>query len=138
MQTFLSKVFDFVKSNWKTIVVIMASCIVMWQINKIFSNKESSLVKQMDDLKKIHNEQIEQIKSAYDRELDKKEKNIKQLNQDLQDSKDEYDRLKQDIEDKKKTNIINTTKTYRGDPKGLAKKVNSVLGFEVVLPQGAK
>lgn len=138
MQIFLSKFLAFLKNNWKTIVIAAASCIIVWQISKVFTNKETGLMKQMDDLKKIHDEQVTKLEDAYDKELLKKEQNIKQLNKDLQDSKDQYEYLRQGIEDKKKVNIANTTRIYKGDPKGLAQKVNSVLGFEIILPQGSK
>lgn len=138
MQIIFSKLLNFSKNNWKILIIVLASVIVVWQINRIFSARQRAMSSQIDEIKKIHEDQIAKIKDAYDRELEQREQNIKQLSNDLQDSKKEYDALKQEIENKKKINIVNTAKIYKDDPKGLAKKVNSVLGFEIVLPQGAK
>lgn len=138
MPIFLSSLGNFLKVNWKTLLVALAAVIVMWNLRSTFKAKESQLLKQADDLRKIHEEHVSKTKEAYEKELAQRDKNIKQLSKDLGDAKAEYDAYRQDIENKKKININKTTQTYKGDPKGLAKKVNSALGFEIVLPKGAK
>lgn len=138
MSIFLAKLGHFFKVNWKTLLVALAAVIVMWNLQRAFKSKESQLTKQMDDLSKIHEDHMSKTREAYEKELAQRDKNIKQLSKDLNESKAEYDAYRREIENKKKVNIAKTTQTYKGDPKGLAQKVNSVLGFEVVLPKGVK
>lgn len=138
MALFLTKIWEFSKIHWRTLIVLAATLIIVWQLHNLFSNRQNILLKQMEDMKKIHAEEIDSVKKAYDEERQRHDKNVKKLEEDLRISQDKYDRAIQEFENKKKINVVKIVKKYGKDPVELAKKVQSVTGFEIVMPEVKK
>lgn len=138
MQLILIRLWEFLKSHWKVLIVSIAVIIVVWQIRSFFVRKENDLLVQMEELNKIHEEQLDKIKKAHDEERIRTEKNIKKLEEDLRISQQQYESALQELDNKKKINIAKTVTKYNDDPEGLAKKVQSITGFELVLQEGQK
>lgn len=135
MSLILLKIWGYAKSHWQTIIIITATLVIFWQLRAFFANRENNLLKQMEDMKKIHSEEIDAVKKAFDDERQRHDKNVKKLEEDLKVSQDRYDRAIQELENKKKANIGEITKKYGKDPVELAKKVQSITGFEIVMPE---
>ena len=135
MSLFLIKIWQFTKTHWQTLVVLIAALIIVWQLRDFFTNRDSNLLKQMEDMKKIYAEEIDAVKKAFDEERLRHNKNVKKLEEDLQASQEKYDQSIQALENKKKINIVKIVKKYGKDPIELAKKVQSVTGFEIVMPE---
>lgn len=141
----LNKVWPFLKTYWKPIVVGIAIVIVSLQIRSFLVGRENnllirerSLLTRLEDSDKDHNLQIQKIKNAYDEEKKRREANIKLLEEDLKSSKEQYCILVNALEAKKSMNITKIVKAYNEDPLGLAEKVKKVLGFEIVIHEGFK
>lgn len=129
------KLLSFLKKNWQTVLVFLAAVIVVWQVRSFFIKREDDLLNQMQEIDAIHKTEIDEIKKAYSKEKEQTEKNIKKLQEDLKSSEERYNSLLDELELKKKINIEKIVKTYKDNPVGLAKKVQDVLGFEIVMPE---
>jgi len=138
MKLILIRLWNVLRSHWKILLVVAAAMIVAWQIRSFFVSRENVLLTQMEELNKMHEEQLDKIKKAYDEERIRSEKNIKKLEEDLRTSQKQYESALQELDDKKKINIAKTVIKYNDDPLGLAKKVQSITGFEIVLQEGQK
>lgn len=138
MKLILTRLWEVLRSHWKVLLVVVAAMIVAWQIRSFFAKRENDLLAQMEDLNKIHEEQLDKIKKAHDEERIRTEKNIKKLEEDLRISQQQYESALQELDNKKKINIAKTVTKYNDDPVGLAKKVQSITGFELVLQEGQK
>ena len=83
MSLFLIKIWQFTKTHWQALVVLIAALIIVWQLRDFFTNRESNLLKQMEDMKKIYAEEIDAAKKAFDEERLRHDKNVKKLEEDL-------------------------------------------------------
>jgi len=135
MPVIFKKIWDLIKENWKSIIVSVASLIIAWQVYSFFSRKDADLLLQMESMQKIHNEELEKVKKAFEEEKIRHDQNVKKLEEDLRLSKEEYDKAKQEFENKKKINVAKIVKQYGEDPVGLAQKVQSVMGFQIIMPE---
>jgi len=135
MPVIFKKIWDLIKENWKSIIVSVASLIITWQVYAFFSRKDADLLLQMESMQKIHNEELEKVKKAFEEEKIRHDQNVKKLEEDLRLSKEEYVKAKQEFENKKKINVAKIVKQYGEDPVGLAQKVQSVMGFQIIMPE---
>jgi len=135
MPVIFKKIWDLIKENWKSIIVSVASLIITWQVYAFFSRKDADLLLQMESMQKIHNEELEKVKKAFEEEKIRHDQNVKKLEEDLRLSKEEYIKAKQEFENKKKINVAKIVKQYGEDPVGLAQKVQSVMGFQIIMPE---
>ena len=138
MSLFLVKFWEFTKKNWQALVVLTAAAIIVWQLRSFFISRENNLLKQMEDMKRIHDEEINSVKKAHEEERQRHDKNVKKLEEDLKTSQDKYDQTILELENKKKINVVKIVKKYGKDPAELAKKVQSITGFEIVMPEVKK
>ena len=135
MPVIFKKIWDLIKENWKSIIVSVASLIITWQVYAFFSRKDADLLLQMESMQKIHNEELEKVKKAFEEEKIRHDQNVKKLEEDLRLSKEEYVKAQQEFENKKKINVAKIVKQYGEDPVGLAQKVQSVMGFQIIMPE---
>jgi len=135
MPVIFKKIWDLIKENWKSIIVSVASLIIAWQVYSFFSRKDADLLLQMESMQKIHNEELKKVKKAFEEEKIRHDQNIKKLEEDLRLSKEEYVKAQQEFENKKKINVAKIVKQYGEDPVGLAQKVQSVMGFQIIMPE---
>jgi hypothetical protein len=135
MPVIFKKIWDLIKENWKSIIVSVASLIIAWQVYSFFSRKDADLLLQMENMQKIHNEELEKVKKAFEEEKIRHDQNVKKLEEDLRLSKEEYVKAQQEFENKKKINVAKIVKQYGEDPVGLAQKVQSVMGFQIIMPE---
>ena len=135
MTVIFKKIWDLIKENWKSIIVSVASLIIAWQVYSFFSRKDADLLLQMESMQKIHNEELKKVKKAFEEEKIRHDQNIKKLEEDLRLSKEEYVKAQQEFENKKKINVAKIVKQYGEDPVGLAQKVQSVMGFQIIMPE---
>jgi len=138
MSLFLIKLWEFTKKNWQALIVLAAAVIIVWQVRSFFISRENNLLKQMEDMKRIHDEEINSVKKAHEEERQRHDKNVKKLEEDLKTSQDKYDQTILELENKKKINVVKIVKKYGKDPAELAKKVQSITGFEIVMPEVKK
>ena len=99
---------------------------------------QTAILPPMEDMKRIHDEEINSVKKAHEEERQRHDKNVKKLEEDLKTSQDKYDQTILELENKKKINVVKIVKKYGKDPAELAKKVQSITGFEIVMPEVKK
>jgi len=135
MLPIFEKSWNLLKSYWKPLIVTLAIVIVSWQIRNLFVDKQRNYQESIDEMKRIHTQQIETINRAHEAERVRHEKNAKKLEEDLKIAQHDYEAAVKELENIKKINIKKIVSTYGKDPTALAQRVQTLTGFVLVLPE---
>jgi len=135
MLPIFKKTWSLLKTYWKPIIVALSIAVVSWNIRNLFVDKQRNYQESIDEMKRIHAQQIEAINKAHEAERARHEKNVKKLEEDLKIAQHDYEAAIKELEDIKKINIRKIVATYGKDPTALAQRVQSLTGFVLVLPE---
>lgn len=126
----LKKVWVFVKTYWKYIVLVLLVIALA-----IFGARQKiDLVAKLREIQDAHDEELKQIEAARTEERRKNEENVKRLQAALEAVQQKYDEQRKQLDAKKKTEVETIVKKYGDNPEELAKKLSEVTGFQIILP----
>lgn len=137
MTLFLSKVWSALKPHIPGMVFALFVVSTFFGAYYYFKRENQGLVGKMQELHKIHEDELKSIKSAQALERKQREENLKTLQKALDDAKADYDKKIKDLEEKKGKEVTGLVNTWRTDPSGaeMAKKLGQITGFKVLIPE---
>lgn len=118
------------RQYWQIIAVVVA--FVAGYL--LFRRQNADLTKQLDEIRKQYMREINDLQSAHDAEIRKREENERRLEQRLSDIQRQYDEAKRKLDDEKKKQVVEILEKYGDDPDELARRLSETTGFTVIIP----
>lgn len=127
----MTKVVNFVKRFWgyfATAVVVFFGVVILRRKLEDYED----LIKKLQD---AHEEQIKNLNKIREEELAKYKENERKYQERMAIVEAEYEKAKQELDDKKRRRIEDLVKKYANKPDKLAEKLSSVTGLKIVLSE---
>lgn len=131
VHSFFQKLWLACKKNWGYFVAAFGVAVTFLLLRK----EKTSLLDQMNVIRKSYEDQITRIESARKEEREKNAKALELLQKRLDEVQKQYEKAKIELDKKKKEEIKGLMEKYSNDPEALAKKLSEATGFKVILPE---
>lgn len=122
---------SFIKKYWGIALVIGGAILAFF----FFKKSDTTVADQMKKLQAIHDEELKKINDAKEEERKVRAEASQKLVENLQIVQQQYEEQKAQLSDKKQIEVEALTKKLQNDPVELAKKLNEVTGFKIILPE---
>lgn len=93
---------------------------------------------QAAELKRLHNEELQKINEAREKEKQQLEENIRVLEVTLAKNKVDYEKKIKDLEEKRRKEVGDFVSQHGDNPTAMAREISSTTGFKMYDPKGAK
>lgn len=123
--------FTYIKKYWSIVLLIAAVIFGIFFIR----GKQLTFVADMRKIQEAHDLEIKRINDAIEEERRQHTQNIKKLQDTIDSIQTQYEAAKQDLDEKKRKQIIALIKKYQSDPISLAEKLSELTGFTIILPE---
>lgn len=123
--------FTYIKKYWSIVLLITAIIFGIFFIR----GKQLAFVADMRKIQEAHDLEIKRINDAIEEERRQHTQNIKKLQDTIDSIQTQYEAAKQDLDEKKRKQIIALIKKYQSDPISLAEKLSELTGFTIILPE---
>ena len=137
---FLEKIWGRLRPHVPTVLITLLFVAVCYAGYLHVKKMDEGIAKKLQEMQKIHDDEVAAIKDAQKVEREQHQANIKQLQKSLEDIKTTYDAKLLELEKKKTESVNGLISTWQVDPSGvaMAKKLGEILKFNVLLPEGKK
>lgn len=137
---FLEKIWSRLRPHVPTVLITLLFVTVCYAGYLHVKKMDEGIAKKLQEMQKIHDDEVAAIKDAQKVEREQHQANIKQLQKSLEDIKTTYDAKLLELEEKKTESVNGLISTWQVDPSGvaMAKKLGEILKFNVLLPEGTK
>lgn len=131
MSFIFQKLFDFFKPALLPILVVAVVFLSVKNYVASISKTPEIVSERITNLQKAHEEEIRKILDANRQERTEHEKNIKQMQAELDSSLKKYEDSLKVLEEKKKENKAKILSQYKDDPVGLSSELSKATGIKV-------
>lgn len=129
MSTIVVKLISFFRQYWYVFAIIVAVIV----LKMLFSRYDSNISDMFQKIQKSHNDEISSMKLAAEKREQANVESLKRLESRLNQIESEYVLAKQQLEQKKTSEIKIILDTSKDDPDKLAKHFSLATGFRIVL-----
>jgi len=126
----LKIVWAFIKKYWGIIALVVGAIIGIL----FFRQRQTSFGEQLKQIQDNHSAEIAAIKKAKNEEIAKHKANEAQLQKLLKSIEKQYVAQQQQLDAKKRAEVVQIVKKYGDDPVALANRLSESTGFKVILP----
>lgn len=117
----------YVKKYWQLITaVILFGIGFFW-----FNSRSNSLADILEQNRKRHEEELDAIQKAHDKELKDKQIALEKMQETLAQIEKQYELAQKDLDAKKKKEIEQIIKDTQDDPEELARLLQESTGFKI-------
>jgi len=121
-------ILQFAKKNWKELLIAFCLLTMMGKMRYDYKQLESAYETTQDSLQK----QIEGLQAIHAKELDKREKALREYEEHITEIEKHYAMNKEQLDELKKKKRKEFVKEFSSDPESLIKEIKSSFGFEYV------
>ncbi len=129
MSTIVVKLISFFRQYWYVFAIIVAVIV----LKMLFSRYDSNISDMFQKIQKSHNDEISSMKLAAEKREQANVESLKRLESRLNQIESEYVLAKQQLEQKKTSEIKIILDTSKDDPDKLAKHFSLATGFRIVM-----
>lgn len=129
MSTIVVKLISFFRRYWYVFAIIVAVIV----LKMLFSRYDSNISDMFQKIQKSHNDEISSMKLAAEKREQANVESLKRLESRLNQIESEYVLAKQQLEQKKTSEIKIILDTSKDDPDKLAKHFSLATGFRIVM-----
>ena len=127
-KTFAKKAWVWLKNYWYYPVIVVVA-IVAW----CFGRRDTEgILKMFEASKESYQKEIEVLKKSHEEEINKRNELIEKHNETLKKIEEEYKIKLSELSSAEKREIKKIVEEHKDDPEGLAKRVGDVFGIEHV------
>jgi hypothetical protein len=129
MSTIVVKFISFFRQYWYVFAIIA----IVIVLKMLFSRYDSNISDMFQKIQKSHNDEISSMKLAAEKREQANVESLKRLESRLNQIESEYVLAKQQLEQKKTSEIKIILDTSKDDPDKLAKHFSLATGFRIVM-----
>ena len=122
----VATVLQFVKKNWKEILIVICLLLVMGKMRYDYGQLESAYITTQESLQN----QIAGLQEIHKKELEKREEALREYEEQLADIEDRYEMDKEELEKLKNKKQKDFVKDFVDDPRALIEEIESIFGFD--------
>jgi len=122
----VATVLQFVKKNWKEILIVICLLLVMGKMRYDYGQLESAYITTQESLQN----QIAGLQEIHKKELEKREEALREYEEQLADIEDRYEMDKEELEKLKNKKQKEFVKDFVDDPRALIEEIESIFGFD--------
>lgn len=130
MMIFLKTAWVYVKKYWQYALLIGLAIFAYF----FFKKKTFDFAEQLQIIQDLHEEELRKITVAREEERLLRIENEEKLKDSLANITHQYEKAKQDLDEKKLKEIEEIVKKYSNNPEALAKKLSEAAGFTIIMP----
>ena len=124
----VATVLQFVKKNWKEILIVICLLLVMGKMRYDYGQLESAYITTQESLQN----QIEGLQEIHKRELEKREEALREYEEQLDEIKKRHEMDKDELDGLKRKKQKEFVKDFVDDPRALIEEIESIFGFDYV------
>ena len=124
----VATVLQFVKKNWKEILIVICLLLVIGKMRYDYRQLESAYITTQESLQN----QIAGLQEIHKKELEEREKALREYEEQLTDIEKRYEMDKEELDELKRKKQKEFTKDFVDDPRSLIEEIESIFGFDYV------
>jgi anion-transporting ArsA/GET3 family ATPase len=118
---------SYIKKYWQ--IALALAIFIIGSI--VFKTRSDSLVEMLEAAQKRHDDELDAIKKAHEKELAEKEAALKKMQETLAAIELSYQEAQKELDDKKRKEIQQIIKETQDDPDELARRLQESTGFKI-------
>ena len=124
----VATVLQFVKKNWKEILIVICLLLVIGKMRYDYRQLESAYITTQESLQN----QIAGLQEIHKKELEEREKALREYEEQLVDIEKRYEMDKEELKELKNKKQKEFVKDFVEDPRALIEEIESIFGFDYV------
>tara|TARA_Y100000034_G_scaffold1493_1_gene1880 strand:- start:232 stop:615 length:384 start_codon:yes stop_codon:yes gene_type:complete len=124
----VTTVLQFVKKNWKEVLIVICLLLVIGKMRYDYRQLESAYITTQESLQN----QIAGLQEIHKKELEEREKALREYEEQLVDIEKRYEMDKEELKELKNKKQKEFVKDFVEDPRALIEEIESIFGFDYV------